>query len=115
MGDKDDVYVVKMTTPVRHARVVFFGAVTLSALLVFNVVFLEETPQWHQAGVRPFMGPLLYWSLAAAAHAFYLLVRTACRMTRTVQDLISVDRTRAVRLLTESESWARWWAPDDPE
>jgi hypothetical protein len=114
MDARKDAYVIKMTTPVRHARKIFFGAILLCALLVFNVAFLKEAPSWHQAGVRPFMGPLLYWSLAAAAHAFYILVRMACRLTKTVQDLFAVDRTRAVRLVTESESWARWWAPDDP-
>jgi len=114
MDAHKDTYVTRMVGPVRHARVVFFGAALLCALLVFNVAVVDDAPSWHAAGVRPFMGPLLYWSLAAAAYAFYLLVGTTCRLTRTVEDIISIDRTRALKLLGESKSWARWWASDNP-
>jgi len=114
MDAQKDTYVTRMVDPVRHARKIFFGAAVLSALLVFNVAVVEDAPSWHAAGVRPFMTPLLYWSLAAAAYAFYSLVRTTSRLTRTVEDIISVDRTRALKLLGESKSWARWWASDNP-
>ncbi len=90
-------YIRRMRMLSRRTRNVFLAAVALCTLLACNVTFLNDWAQGHMEPIRAAFGPLLLWSLTAAAYAFYSLATANSRLTRKVVDILAADRARAMK------------------
>ena len=93
-------YVQQVATLTRRARNVFLVAVLLCGLLALNVTALRGRPAGRLAGVCVSFGPLLFWSLVAAAYAFHSVARVNARLAQKMGELLAADRSRARRLLS---------------
>ncbi|MGD2175638.1 MAG: hypothetical protein PVJ27_09560 [Candidatus Brocadiaceae bacterium] len=99
MDPEVSAYLQQMGSRTREVRKVFIIAVTLCALLTLNVTFLEGPSEGKLGAVYSSLGPLLLWSLTAAAYAFHLLARAHARLTTKVRGVLAADRAEARRRL----------------
>jgi energy-converting hydrogenase Eha subunit B len=93
-------YLRHVADVVRRAKRVFFIALVLSVLLAVNVVFLGNRKAAPMTGVCGALGPLLLWSLVAAAYAFQTVAQASTGMTAKVSAIILADRERAMRIIS---------------
>jgi len=95
----------------QQARNVFVTALTISAILAFNLTILGA----RSAGLAACFVPLLFWSLVAAAYAFHSLARDHALLTEQLGSRLVWERMRGLRQLAAIKERLRERRAPDPE
>ena len=90
----------KAAAVARRARNAFFAATLLCWLLALDVTQLRDRSLGQLESIHAFFGPLLLWSLTAAAYAFQAVVRAYAGVSQRVDKILTTDEAKALRLVT---------------
>jgi hypothetical protein len=94
-------YSIRETAVVtRHARNAFLGAMLICSILALYLTNVRDCSLGNLQSIHAVLGPLLLWSLTAAAYAFHALMRAYDRVSRRLDTLAARDHVRAERRIS---------------